>query len=387
MKRLILFFFLCLFCLLSCGQDTKIVSRLNFYFNLIEIKKDSSYYDYINNKLPYIESNIDKVQKIILTGYSSPEGNENHNRKLADGRIQSVINLSSIPSNYYVRQSIGDDYDDMYNEVIKIDSLAAKNMILNKDPKKFITSYNNGKIWKQMHKSFNMMRYVSIEVIFKGIVNIVHSKYITDTVYIKEHDTLYIERNKIRKTKPFIAIKSNILADAFPYSPFGISFTPNIQAELYTWIWGTSIEFEYIFPWWSSTNKCYQIMNGTLGIRKYFNNKYIGFYIGIYVNNGIYDLMKDEDNGWQGEVKGTGISFGYIFPTKYKRLKFEPYIRIGYLSGRFDKYHYGNDRTNRYYYTYDGRNSEFAERRFKMNYFGPTMIGINITYDLVCVKH
>ena len=76
------------------------------------------------------------------------------------------------------------------------------------------------------------------------------------------------------------------------------------QAELHTWFHGLSVEFEYMFPWYhnDSNHKYYQILNGTVGIRKYFNNEYTKWYVGIYGNTmviSIFQLTKKRD----GRVK------------------------------------------------------------------------------------
>ena len=111
-------------------------------------------------------------------------------------------------------------------------------------------------------------------------------------------DTIIITRDC--QLKPILGIKTNLLIDAIPYSPFGISFMPNIQAELYTHIWNLSVEFAYTFPWFKNDakHKYFQIINGTLGVRKYFRSDYTGLYVGVYGNTGYYDLCINADKGW-----------------------------------------------------------------------------------------
>ena len=207
-----------------------------------------------------------------------------------------------------------------------------------------------------------------------------------DTIYITKTDTLYIDIRKKWKRYPIVSLKTNVLLDAIPYSPFGISFTPNVQLEIYTWLHGLSIEFEYTFPWWKNDNtyKYYQIINGTVGIRKYFNNRYNNWFVGLYGNTGYFDLSKNKETGWQGEHHGLGCSFGYVFQNN--RLRIEPYIRIGWLSGKYDPYHAGDPFDNKYYYDWTKPASEFQKRKHSFNYFGPTMIGLNISFDIITIK-
>ena len=78
---------------------------------------------------------------------------------------------------------------------------------------------------------------------------------------------------------------------------------PNVQAELYTHWHGLSIELAWMFPWFKddSRHKYFQILNGTIGLRKYLRNDYTGWYVGLYANSGYYDLCRNADDGWQGE--------------------------------------------------------------------------------------
>ena len=159
--------------------------------------------------------------------------------------------------------------------------------------------------------------------------------------------------------------------------------TPNVHAELYPWVWGLSAEFEYDFPWFGSTvtHRYYQVSNAFVGLRKYFKNNYNGWYVGIYANNALYDIAINKDNGWQGEGHGFGITAGYLI--RKKNFNLEPFIRVGYFNSRFDEYDASQPFNGKYYYKWNGRNSDFVPRRFELNYIGPTMLGITISYDLI----
>ena len=188
------------------------------------------------------------------------------------------------------------------------------------------------------------------------------------------------------KKYPIVSLKTNVLLDIIPYSPFGLSFTPNVQVEIYTLLNGLSLEFEYTFPWWKNDNtyKYYQIINGCFGIRKYFDNAYRGWYVGLYGNTGYFDLSINKDKGWQGEHHGAGLSVGYVIRRGV--LRFEPYIRVGWVGGKYDSYHAGDPFNGRYYYDWYKPASEFEPRKYTFNYFGPTMIGFNISFDIINIR-
>ena len=232
------------------------------------------------------------------------------------------------------------------------------------------------------------LRAVYIEIQLKKNPEIITQ---IDTLYIKDilRDTVYIDNTVIDTVYmkpeliPILGLKTNLTGDML--------MTPNIQAEIYTHLWGLSLEFEYSFPWWNKdydTYFYYRLLNGKTGIRKYLNNEYTGHWIGIYANTAIYDIcLFNKDKGYIGDLYGVGLGYGYVFQNKkHPRVKFEPYIRAGWFNTKFDTYHASQPWNDRYYYNWYQRASEYVPRRFNMNYFGPTEIGFNFTFDLICSR-
>lgn len=355
MKRIFIFIvFLFLLGMTSLQSQNVISSTVEFSFNTNEFVMNGKYDYFINTTIPYINNNKDNIESILLVGSASPEGNKEWNDYLAGTRAEKVHSyfMDSIP-----RQKVNviNDYD----------------LFLEK------TGYDE-KNWKRLRATY-------IEIQLKKAPEIIT---LFDTIYIKEMDTIYqccgtdtVYIKQEPERIPLLAVKTNLLSD--------VLITPSIQAELYTHLWGLSLEFDYTFPWYHNDDIYwyYQILNGTAGIRKYLNNKYYGHYFGIYGNTFTYDICFDEDNGYQGEGNGISIGYGYVFRSKkHPKLKFEPYIRLGYLYSRFDTYHASNPWDGKYYYNWHKKASEFAPRRLELNYFGPTAIGFNITYDLVWLR-
>lgn len=375
----------------TAQKDTVLTTDICFYVNTNNIvKNDPGYNTYTNEILPFIYSNISSLDKIVFKGAASIEGEPKHNYGLSQIRIEKILDSSLyLPENKIERDYRGEDYDRMIDLVedpeqktllqeIVDSGINVKKKIMN------LPFYN-----ELVRNIYPKLRSVHVEVYFKFDDD--ECKCKPDTLYFERVDTIYITQTKIDTVYikeipeliPILAVKTNTVSD--------ILATPNVQAELYTHLWGLSLEFDYTFPWWNKDYDdyfYYQILNGTVGVRKYFNNKYYGHWVGIYANTAIYDIcFWNKDKGWQGELYGAGIGYGYVFRNKkYPRLKFEPYIRIGWFNTRFDTYHASQPWDEKYYYNWYLRADDFVPRRFNMNYFGPTEIGFNITFDLICLR-
>ena len=358
MRNFFKIFFMAVFLLsttLLYGQvmdkDTVLVGRIEFVVNTDKVIENETFDHFVNEFLPVVKANNDRILKILIVGSASPEGRRERNLYLSKIRA-----IKATP----------------YFEGIVEDSVL--NVVSSSDLFLHVS--------RCKEEDYDVRRGVYVEAWIAGknkvIVDTVTFTQI-DTVYI--HDTLYLEK-PLRRI-PILGVKTNLLAD--------VVATPNVQAELYTWLWGLSLEFDYTFPWFHKdydTYFYYQILNGTVGIRKYLNNKYTGHYFGVYANTAIYDICPfDKDKGWQGELYGAGISYGYVFQNKrHPRVKFEPFIRFGWFNTKFDTYHASQPWDEKYYYNWYLRASDFVPRRFNMNYFGPTEIGVNFTFDLICLR-
>ena len=332
-------------------------ATVEFVVNTDRVIENDNYVNFIENVVPFVRKNADKVDSIIFIGSASPEGNAKHNLYLANIRTAKIYSFISdyVPKS---KISVSDDYE-----------LFLSKTGLNED-------------------DYGKLRAAYIEICMKpeelqaepDTVHIMEVYRDTTYIYYPQIDTVCIEKEP--RTVPILAVKTNLASDLIA--------TPNIQIELYTHLVGLSLEFDYTFPWYKIHDKYfyYQILNGAVGIRKYFKNDYKGHYIGVYGNTAIYDLcFFNADKGWQGELYGAGLTYGYVFSSKqYHRLKFEPYIRVGWFNTKFDTYHASQPWNGKYYYDWNKRASEFVPRRFNMNYFGPTEIGFNLTFDLICIK-
>lgn len=164
--------------------------------------------------------------------------------------------------------------------------------------------------------------------------------------------------------KPFIALKTNLLYD--------LATAVNIEIEVPIgdrW----SVAGEWIFPWWvfdngksDSRRDRFQILNANFEGRYWFGERssrelLTGWFAGVYVGVGDYDLEHDKE-GIQGEfLFTTGLSGGYSHPIG-KHLRLEYGLSLGYLRTKYRKYtaYWGEDsrwhpiRTSSGYYSWTG---------------------------------
>jgi hypothetical protein len=334
------------------NRDTVLVARLEFVVNTSTVVENDVYEHFVGEILPLLRENRENVIKVMVVGSASPEGNKARNRVLETIRSDKAV--------FYLMNAV---------DRSKIEVINSSDMFLH--------------VAKREDSDYAARRGVYIEIwlhkpeIYERVDTLRFEKI--DTVYSHSTDTIYIE--KPWKRIPVLALKTNLVSD--------LLITPNVQAELYTHVAGLSLEFSYTCPWWHDDGVYFyhQILNGTAGVRKYFKNDYLGHYLGTYVHTGIYDLCYDKRNGWQGETNGAGLGYGYVFASKkHPRLKFEAFIRAGWLYTRYDTYHASEPFDGKYYYNWYKKASDFVPRRFVMNYVGPTMVGFNLTYDLICLR-
>lgn len=161
-----------------------------------------------------------------------------------------------------------------------------------------------------------------------------------------------------------MAIKTNLAS-------WAALITPNIELEAYL---GSrySIAVEGAYRWLKDSKakgNSYNVASVSPEIRMYvrddrsFQSSYWGLY-GLY---GEYDV-KFGSTGRQGNIRGLGISYGYIFKfNRFDCLYFDLGISAGYNRLRYDKY-----------FWYDPCNA-FKEHKGK-NYWGPSKIKASLVW-------
>ena len=198
------------------------------------------------------------------------------------------------------------------------------------------------------------------------------------------------------RKRPFIAVKTNLVYDAFFTKGMGWAPIYNIEAELYpseTGRWSWLVEYE--FPWHSipSKHQYLQFMNLQFEARRYFKkaNYHSGHYLSAYVGANYFDINLDTKtgHGYQGEGFGGGLGYGYVLPLGDKsttRWKLEFFIKGGFYMAFYDPYDPGNPYMGKYYYDFYDDPSLFIKRNNVLRSLYPTGVGVSISYDIIHKK-
>lgn len=212
--------------------------------------------------------------------------------------------------------------------------------------------------------------------------------------------------NETIPRREFLSVKTNLLFYGV-YMPGGYDRwcpIPNVAVEYYPkkghFTFGTSLDF----PWWQDydAHKYFQIRNYQLETRYYLKESrtgdYIrayqapafkGFYAQAYAHVGLFGICFDANRGWVGEGFGVGLGAGYVMPISrngHWRLEFG--LQAGFFRCKYDPYQYENPvdpnyHDDLYYYKWTQSPSLFKKRQYRYNWFGPTRVGVTLTYDLL----
>lgn len=198
------------------------------------------------------------------------------------------------------------------------------------------------------------------------------------------------------RVRPILAVKTNLLYDAFFTKDMGWAPIYNIELEYYPtekgrWTW----LLEYEFPWHSipSKHQYLQMLNLQLEGRRYFkeNSHHSGHYLSAYIGANYYDFCFDKQygHGYQGEGGGFGLGYGYVLPLGKNpdtRWKLELFIKAGVYLSLYDPYDAGNPFAGKYYYDWHLEPERFKKRNNLYQRYHLTGGGITISYDLIRKK-
>ena len=178
---------------------------------------------------------------------------------------------------------------------------------------------------------------------------------------------------------PLLSVRTNLLYDLATALNVGVEFHPRNSQ------W--TVLADYTSPWWNqkSKHRFFQAMDFSLEGRRYFKKQktHTGHYLSVYAHGNHYDISFNAERAWQGEGYGGGIGYGYVWqPWKNKSWKLEAFIRLGYYYSIYDPYHAGDSENDKYYYDWDGPTENFERRNHCLRWFGPTGVGVTLSYDL-----
>ncbi len=230
-------------------------------------------------------------------------------------------------------------------------------------------------------------------------------------IQLEEQDSIEEERIPLRE---MLGIKTNLLEWGAYVPQYGFCPMPNVEVEFYPrhghWTFGAKFDC----PWWvgnTTNHKYFELRNYEFYGRYYLRNSdksyaddrhtlpaegksaFQRFYVAGYVHNFIYEIGFSAKKGWVGEGLGGGLGVGYVLPISrdgHWRLDFS--LQVGYLWAKYDPFVYGKpiyhggEIDGNYYYNTDLYRDEFVKRLHRFTWFGPTKVGISLSYDLLYRK-
>lgn len=344
-----------------------------------------------------------RLDHIIITAGSSPEGNTDTNEKLAAARALSLKSYLMWQYPYLDRNtiytfSVGEDWSGLRKLVYEDHAVPFREDVLdiidnvkgNDAKRNALKTVGAGDAYRYMTANIlpQLRGAAAATFHFKSSAapKIVETR--VDTVYIERAvDTVYVDRlvekevvvEKIVEVgtkpdfelekKPLFAVKTNLL--------FDVASALNVEIEIpigKRW----SIAAEYIFPWWLWENKQYalQTLSGNLEGRYWFGDRetrpqLTGWFVGLYTGGGYYDVEWG-NKGYQGEFFiAAGLSGGYAHTIgkRNDNWRMEYSLGVGYMQTKYRKYvpKYGLDNEWHLIRQNDGRYSWIGPTRAKIS--------------------
>lgn len=392
-------------------------------FKCNETKITPKYYNYlIKDVVPSLRV-LGKNSIIIGRSAASPEGPYLNNKRLANGRretIKSIISREGIDVDRIRFDTAIEEYallvemmrqnnDPDYEYVKAVVDSCGNNDILTKS---ILKKAQNGALFPRLKfQYFPQLRAVRIMVYAvpeESMINAVALQPVerikgdfTYPVLVTEPEVDYesIPRREI------FSIKTNLAMYGAYVPKYGYCPMPNVSVEYYPRHGHFAWQGDFDCPWWignTTNHKYFELRNYTLESRFYTrssNKSYTnglpngkaafkGFYLSAYTHAFLYQIGCNKDDGWIGEGIGAGIGLGYVFPLskRNQHWRLEIGAQAGYFITKYDPFVYGcpveNIEDGLYYYDYTGDADLFKKRQYRFNWFGPTRVGITLTYDL-----
>ena len=377
--------------------------------------------------LPQMNRDSLQLNGVILRGAASPEGPWRVNQRLGQARTKSLVDFLKSQSAFPISDSLmsvkseAEDY-----------RLLCRQMMLKGDPdyslvailcdkylgigrqdilKRKLMQIRGGRLWRRLLKEyFPGLRAARVMLTVKKFEPapvaqqpvVIAPPVETKAAFKVVEDTVYEDYRIPRRE--LLSVKTNLLFYGV-YVPFGYNRycpIPNVAIEYYPmhghFILGASLDF----PWWINyeKHKFFEVRNLQVEGRYYFRSGDIsknppgkgaafrGLYLQAYGHVGVFEIGLHVDKGYKGEGFGGGFGAGYVMPISKKghwRLEFA--AQFGYLYVMHDPFQFeyrGIElHDGLYYYDWVRPASEFKKRQYRYTYFGPTRVGVTLTYDLL----
>lgn len=412
-------------------SSAPVISDMDFYrlsasvlfqVNKTNIRQDDPFFQrYRQEILPMINDSHLQFRRVYIRGAASPEGPYANNRRLGRDRTEALLaELKRDLKHQYLESdielvSITEDY--LYlcilmEENQDPDAAFVRSLCQNAnwdEPacKKKLMAARGGSLWKRLLKEYFPQLRVARVILWFTEPDAQHSPMLAlepvpsmparlaAACTLVPQTFSYEDQSEKQPRRHLIALRTNLVHDFFYMPNFGFAPSPNLQLEYYPlnghWTYSLGVTWGTWRKW--DQQKFWQVRDFQFEARRYFKGggQFTGLYLGGYLHGDVYGIGLSGQKGWQGEGGGVGISLGYVLPlTKKGDLRMEFMLGVGAFVSIFDPYVYGNplisDKDGFYYYDYLGSASEFKRRNHLFTWFGPTNLGIQLTYDIIYRK-
>ncbi len=406
----------------------RISRKVVFPVNKYTIPQGSAFRrELINEIIPYFNSKEYALESMMLRGAASPEGPYGWNKTLSrlrsdallklieqnvDYPVSDQLSVTEVPEDYvYLLMLMKERGDRDYLRVA-----AVVDKYIDTDQQKLkakLMAMDAKSLWRRLLKEyFPEMRAARVVLFFKKYEQV--NPQPVDPVSLGT-DALgaapavpYINvdlKPALRlPRRELLSVKTNLLLD-FAYVPGYDRFCPipNIAVEYYPLHGHFTYGASFDCPWWQNyrDHKYFQVRNYQLETRYYFRDgsvertgygqgaAFTGWYLQGYAHLGLFGVCFDANRGWEGEGVGGGLGFGYVLPlTKTGHWRLEFGAQFGVFFTKYDPYQYESvlypeRHDDLYYFKWDKFGDLFKRRQHSFTWFGPTRIGVTLTYDLL----
>jgi len=405
-----------------------ISAKVVFAVNAYQLKEDNTLLrELADEVLPRINQDGLELAYMMIRGAASPEGPYLYNKQLGEKRAQSLIDfikahiaIPVTPENFnldieaedyrtlcIMMQRAGDkDYSlvkSIYDKHIPQNGVGPL--------KAELQTVRGGELWQRLLRQyFPDLRVARVVLFFRKAQPVV----VEEETVVEEVPVVVVEPTTepvddiemIRMPRrELLSVKTNLLMD-FAYMPGYNRWCPlpNVALEYYPLYGHFTYGLSFDFPWWRhyEDHKFFQVRNYQVEARYYLHTGSIdrgelpgtkaafsGLYFQAYAHAGLYGICFDADRGWEGEGAGGGLGIGYVLPlTKTGHWRLEFGAQVGFFTTKYDPYQFGNPvdptyKDDLYYYKWTLAPDLFKRRQYRYNWFGPTRVGITLSYDLL----
>ena len=353
--------------------------------------------------LPRLQADGWTLSRVELRGAASPEGPYRWNKTLSRNRLNTLVYYIGLqPDEATVT---AEDYQGLLHRMRRagdVDYLTVEHIVAT-SPNDEVTKLrlqSKPDLWRRiLHVYFPELRTARMMLYFTKPLERFYAQVATPppalpstwTAQQAIHEPFTPMKRYIVNT-PLLAVSTNLAAYGLCLDNFGWAPMPNISVEYFprhgNWSLMGTFTFPYFHRW--SQNEFFQIRDYTLAARRYFPRQgdlFTGLYAGAYAQVNKYGIGLGPDKGWQGEGWGVGLAAGWASRLGDSGWRLDLGIQAGFYQTKFDPYVYGNPVTGTidgdYYYDYIGPSNQFHKRNHRLTWFGPTMLRIAISYDLL----